>query len=169
MANITREERIRRQEEAKRGSEFAGPSYEGVQETLDRINAFDERAPDRRPATVLSIDTDPVTVAEDNRQFAGDQGKALNQMVGRAAITENHDPMPSVTLANNPPPVANPVGAYAGEGDEVQLLRGYVPADAQVGADGQATKRLKGEILRLPSKEAKKLVNIGAAKFTEAD
>jgi hypothetical protein len=42
------------------------------------------------------------------------------------------------------------------------------PADAEL-VNGQAVKRQRGEVLRLPAKEAKKLVNAGAAKFTETD
>src|SRR5215213_183890 len=157
MANISREERLRRndaaRQQAKEGSEFGGTAYAGLQEQVDQLNEIDERRPDWRPATIVNHETQEP--APDNRQFAGDEGKALNQMVGRVAITENRDPQPAVTRANNPPVVPSLHNLPAGEGEEVQLLRGYQPDDGQ-GAN-QGIKRQRGEILRLPAKEARKL------------
>jgi hypothetical protein len=167
VANISREERLRRQADAKQGEQFGGAAYEGMQAQVDELNRIDERRPDWRPATIVNHDTQEM--APDDRGFAGDVGKAANLMVGRAWITENHDPLPGVTAAENLPVTQNVHGAYdGGSGEEIQLLRGYVPADAEL-VNGQAVKRQRGEVLRLPSKEAKKLVNAGAAKFTETD
>lgn len=170
MANLTREERQRRNEaarqEAKQGNEFGGATYVGLQDQVDQLNAIDERRPEWRPSTI--IDHNEQTPAPDDRQFAGDVGKSLNQMVGRTAITENTDPHPHITAANNPPIVPDLHNLPTGQGDEIQLLRGYVPADAEMVA-GQGIKRQAGEVLRLPAKEARKLVNMGAAKFMETD
>lgn len=167
MANITRVERERRRQADTGEAPFGGTAYEGIQDQIDAVNAIDERAPDRRPATVTDITGPELVVADDNRAFSGNLGKAVNQMAGRAVITENHDPLPQVTAANNPPVVPNPQGApVADEGDEVQLLRGYVPRDAVLVND-QGVKRVKGEVVKLPKKEARWLVNEGFAKFTD--
>lgn len=164
MVGLTREQRAQRQAEAKQSEDFGGASYVGLQDQVDAVNEIDERAPDRRPATIVDLQTQET--APDNRQFAGDMGKALNQMAGRAAITENTDPHPGITAAENPPTVPNLNGLSAGEGEEIRLLRGYQPDDGQ--GSGQGIKRQAGEVMRVPSKEAKRLVNMGAAKFTDA-
>ena len=137
---------------------------ESEQKVWDDINAVDERAPDRSPATPIDITTDPMTVAPDNRQPAQDAGRALNQMAGRAAITENHDPNPGAASASAFSAVTNPAGeaAPADGGEEVQLLRGYQP-------DENGPKRLKGEVMTVSKKDAKRLVNMGVARFTETD
>jgi hypothetical protein len=169
MVGLTREQRAKRTEDArqraKEGSQFGGVAYVGLQEQVDGLNAIDERRPDWRPATIVDHETQEA--APDNRQFAGDEGKAINQMVGRAAITENTDPHPHITRANNPPVIPDIHNRPQGEGDEIQLLRGYQPDEGQ-GA-GQGMKRVPGEVIRVPSREAKRLVNLGAAKFVEAD
>lgn len=172
MARPTNEERDRRaaerdraENEAKQTTEFGGSAYLRQQHQLDDLNAIDERKPNWRPSSIVNIDTQEP--APDDRQFAGDEGKALNQMVGRVAITENTDPQPAVTRANNPVVVPSLHNLPAGEGEEVQLLRGYQPDEGQGATQG--IKRQKGEVLRLPAKEARKLVNLGAAKFTETD
>lgn len=162
MVGLTREQRAERnaaaRQEAKQGQEFGGTAYADIQAQVDTLNEMDERAPDRRPATI--VDQQTQEAAPDNREFAGDMGKALNQMVGRAAITENTDPHPHVTAAENPPPVASVHGLAAGEGEEIHLLRGYQPEEGP--------KRQAGEVFRLPAREARRLANIGAAKFTDA-
>lgn len=170
MANISREERTRREQEraqaeteAKRSAEFGGGAYVRLEQQFEDEQALTEYKPDWRPGTVVDLNTQEP--APDNRQFAGDTGRALNQMVGRAAIVENHDPQPHITRANNPPPVPNLHGLPAGEGDEVQLLRGYQPDEGQ--GEAQGIKRAKGEVLRVPTREARRLVNLGVAKFTE--
>jgi len=169
MVGLTREQRQQRndaaRQQAKEGSEFGGTTYAGLQEQVDQLNEIDERRPDWRPATIVSHETQEP--APDNRRFAGDEGKALNQMVGRVAITENTDPHPSITLANNPPVVPDLHNRPQGEGDEIQLLRGYQPDDGQGASQG--TKRVQGEVIRVQSREAKRLVNLGVAKFTEND
>jgi hypothetical protein len=158
MVGLTREQRAQRndaaRQEAKQGQEFGGTAYADIQQQVDAQNEMDERAPDRRPATIVNHETQEA--APDNRQFAGDMGKALNQMAGRAAITENTDPHPHITAAENPAGA----GSTQGDGDEVVILRGYQP--------NEGDKIPAGTVTRLPSKEARRLSNIGAAKFTDA-
>ncbi len=132
-------------------------------------NEVDERLPDRRPGTVVDLDGPEGHVAADDvRAPAGDLGKAANQMDGRVFITENADPLPMRTARETMPAVASPYGAFQGApasgGMEVQLLRGYQPGND----DGpQGPKRVPGEVLSLPAKEAKRLINMGAARFPE--
>jgi hypothetical protein len=190
MANISKEERERRQREAqearvaqtgddgtspaekarleaKRGEQFGGTAYADLDATQERLNELDERLEDRRPGTTKDRDTGEAF--EDNRQFAGDLGKAANQMIGRAFITENPSPHPYI---DHPGPVAwpNPQDpkAVSGEGEEVLVLRGYQPPAARDG-DPLPEKIQPGTVTRLDRKAARKLVNIGAAKFTEED
>lgn len=165
MARPTNDERARRAAEAKQSGDFAGAAYAKLQDQLDDLNAMDERKPDWRPSTIVDINTQEP--APDNRQPPGDLGRAVNQMTGRAAVIENHDPLPHVTRANNPPVVPSLHNLPAGEGDEIQLLRGYQPDEGQGGAQG--VKRVKGEVIRVQGREAKRLVNLGIAKFTEVD
>jgi hypothetical protein len=192
MANITKEERERRErdrqaqeartdqggtsdtdrkrQEGKLGTNFGGPAYANIQDELEQRNAIDERLEDRRPGTLK--DNESGEAFEDNRRFAGDLGKAANQMIGRAFITENASPHPGL---DNP---YTDVGGVAypnlqdprtyQDGDEVVLQRNYQPPPEKEG--GPLPERLMaGSITRLPRKEAKKLVNLGAAKFTEED
>jgi hypothetical protein len=142
-----------------------------TQDSIEALNAADERAPDRRPATPVNVMADPIEVAPDNRQQAGDMGRALNQMVGRAAITENHDPLAGLTAARTVPAIANPAGAFEAErgGTEVKLLRGYQPEDENSRLHGQGIKRMPGEILTLPDKEARRLIRLGAATYPDED
>jgi hypothetical protein len=190
MAGITKEERDRRRQEAeeakvaqrgdeadspaakarleaKRGEQFGGTAYADLDDAQARLNEIDERLEDRRPGTLR--DRDSGEAFEDNRQFAGDLGKAANQMIGRTFITENPSPHPYI---DNPGPVAwpNPQDPKAAsqEGEEVLVLRGYQPHPAKEG-DPLPEKIQAGTVTRLDRKEAKKLVNIGAAKFTEED
>lgn len=173
MAGLTRDQRAQRDAEqlrqereagaeAKRTDQFGGNAYGLLQQQVDRTNAIDERAPDRRPATIVNHDTQEP--APDNRQFAGDVGKSLNQMVGRVAITENDNPQPYLRPQSAVPDVH---GRSQGEGELVRLSRGYQPDEGQGG--NQGIKRVAGEELRLPMKEAKRLVNLGAAKFVDED
>lgn len=131
-------------------------------------NEVDERLPDRRPGTTIDLDgPDGHVAAEDNRAPAGDLGKAANQMAGRVFITENSDPLPARTVRETMPAVESPFGAFEGpkeNGMEVQLIRGYQPGN-DAGPTGP--KRQPGEILSLPQKEAKRLINLGAARFPE--
>jgi hypothetical protein len=119
MVGLTREQRAERnaaaRQEAKQGQEFGGTAYADIQAQVDTLNEMDERAPDRRPATV--VDQQTQEAAPDNRQFAG-------------------------------------------EGEEIHLLRSYQPEEGP--------KRQAGEVFRLPAREARRLANIGAAKFTDA-
>jgi hypothetical protein len=187
MANITKEERERRQREAqearvdeggdrpadkarqqaKLGEQFGGTAYADLDDAQARLNEIDERLEDRRPGTLK--DRDSGEAFEDNRQFAGDLGKASNQMIGRTFITENPSPHPYI---DNPGPVAwpnvqDPKMANQ-EGEEVLVLRGYQPHPAKEG-DPLPEKIQAGTVTRLSRKEARKLVNIGAAKFTEEE
>jgi hypothetical protein len=175
MVGLTREQRAARQAaldaenarnpnrqaiaDAKQSSDPFATVAPTVQEQVDQLNAIDERRPNWRPATVLNIDTGET--APDERRFAGDEGRALNQMVGRAAITENTDPQPHITRVLNAPPTVDPYNRPPGEGDEIKLLRGYQQTEGE-------PKRQAGEVIRVPGKEAKRLVNLGVAKFTEA-
>jgi hypothetical protein len=175
MANISKEERERRQrkvdeasvnqgdseaDKAKRGEAFGGMAYTDMDEAQARLNAIDERLEDRRPGTLKDRETgEPF---EDNRQFAGDLGKAANQMIGRTFITENPSPHPHIDNPGpvNWPNVQEPAQAKE-EGEEVLLLRG-IPAT-------ELTKHQPGTVLRMPRALAKKYVNMGVAKFTEED
>jgi hypothetical protein len=187
MANISKEERERRQQKAeeatvdkggdspsdvarqkaKLGENFGGTAYADLDATQERLNELDERLEDRRPGTLKDRETGEAF--EDNRQFAGDLGKAANQMIGRAFITENASPHPYI---DNPGPVAwpNPQDpkAVQAEGEEVLVLRGYQPHPEKAG-DPLPEKIQAGTVTRLSRKEARKLVNIGAAKFTEEE
>jgi hypothetical protein len=77
VANISREERLRRQADAKQGEQFGGAAYEGMQAQVDELNRIDERRPDWRPATIVNHDTQET--APDDRVFAGDEGRAVNR------------------------------------------------------------------------------------------
>jgi hypothetical protein len=172
MANITREERQRREAESKRdadrklaydeamsrGDAF-GMAAVTSQETVDLQNELDERLPDRRPATLVNVDTQEQ--APDNRTFAGDAAKAVNQMAARAAITWNADPLPGPNQAR---PKSLP--DMPGEGEEdVLLTKGYQPGDGKGAPAGD--KMAPGHIVRVPRAEARRLINVGAAKFVE--
>lgn len=178
MANLTREQRAERErqrheqlDEVKQGDPGSGPGQASAflqlniqaQHDIDRRNEFDERAPDRRPATVVDVtNPDEVVLAEDNRQFAGDVGKALNQMVGRVAVTENTEPTREPLPAGaNPRAPAVPLGG-SDDGDEVVLLKGYQPNET-------APKLQAGRVVRLPAREARRLVSLTppAARFTD--
>jgi hypothetical protein len=168
MVGLTREQRAAREAEKNRNAvEAAKQSGEPfatvaptVQEQIDQQNAIDERKPNWRPATLVNADTGETAL--DERRFAGDEGRALNQMVGRAAITENTDPQPHITRALNAPPTVDPFNRPPGEGDEIKLLRGYQQTEGE-------PKRQAGEVIRVPGKEAKRLVNLGVARFTGTD
>lgn len=173
MVGLTREQRAAREADRNRDAIEAGKQSGDpfatvapmAQEQLDQLNAVDERKPNWRPATLLNADTGEV--APDERRFAGDEGRALNQMAGRAAITENADPQPHITMRENAPPTADLHNRPQGTGDELRLLRGYQEPAANEG-DPLPPKRQAGEIVRVPGSEAKRLVNLGIAKFTEA-
>jgi hypothetical protein len=148
-----------RRQEAKQSSEFGGASYVGMDETLDILNQRDERLEDRRPGTLANRDTGEAF--EDNRKFAGDVGKASNQMIGRVFITENASPHPGL---DHPYPVAWPNvqdHTQLEEGEKVVLLRGIMASET--------TKHQPGTIVKLPRAQAKKYVNLGVAKFVEDD
>jgi hypothetical protein len=148
-----------RRQEAKQSDQFGGASYVGMDEQQSRLNDLDERLEDRRPGSLK--DRESGEPFEDNRRFAGDVGKASNQMIGRAFITENASPHPHI---DNPhPPVWPNVQDHTRleEGEQVLLLRGIMASET--------TKHSPGTVLRLPRAEAKKYVNLGVAKFVEDD
>jgi hypothetical protein len=156
-----------RKQEAKYGQEFGGTSYEGLDEEFERRNAMDERLPDRRPGT--QADRETGEAFEDNRRFAGDLGKAANQMIGRTFITENASPHPAL---DNPYASVGGV-AYPnpqdqrwaeGDGEEVVILRNYQPP-----GDPLPAKLEAGTVTRLPMGDVKKLIKLGAAQFTDED
>jgi hypothetical protein len=158
----------RARQEAKLNQEFGGVAYVNIDEQHERLNEIDERLEDRRPGTLRDRETGEAF--EDNRKFAGDLGKAANQMIGRTFITENADIHPHITN-----PYANAGGvAYPnpqdpnsqGDGEEVVILKGYQPYPEKEG--GPLPEKLQaGMVTRLPMKEAKRLLNMGVAKFTE--
>lgn len=172
MVGLTREQRAERDlqrkqelDEIKQGDPGSGGAFlqanVQAQHEIEDRNDRDERAPDRRPATVVDVrNPDEVVMAEDNRQTPGDLGKALNQMVGRVAIAERTkleiEPLPAG--AN---PRAPAVPAAQGEGDEVLLLKGYQPEEGE--------KLRAGTIARVPSREARRLTSLSppAARFTD--
>jgi hypothetical protein len=174
MANITREERQRREAEAEskrdadrkraydealaRGDSF-GMAAVTSQETVDLQNELDERLPDRRPATLVNVDTQEQ--APDNRAFAGDEARALNQMAGRAAQTWNADPLPGPAQAR---PDSLPDAPGEGE-EDVLLTKGYQPGDGKGAPKGD--KMAPGHIVRVARAEARRLINAGAAKFVD--
>jgi type II secretory pathway pseudopilin PulG len=169
MVGLTREQRAAREAErnrsaleaAKQSGDVFGTQAPLAQEQQDALNAIDERKPNWRPATVLNLDTGET--APDERRFAGDAGKALNQMVGRAAITENNDPQPYITAAQNAVPTVDLHNRPEGQGTQIRLLKGY-----QEPGDPLPPKRQPGEVVRVPDMEARRLVNLNVAKFTEA-
>jgi hypothetical protein len=179
MVGLTREQRAARQsaleaEQARNRSAIEAAKQSGdafatqaplAQQQLDQLNAIDERKPNWRPGSILSVETQEP--APDERKFAGDAGKALNQMVGRAAITENNDPQPYLTAAQNAAPTVDLHGRPEGTGTQVRLLKGYQEPAAKDG-DALPPKRQSGEVIRVPDNEARRLVNLNIAKFTEA-
>jgi hypothetical protein len=162
---MSKEERERREaskrafDEAKeRGDSFAlAPLKE--QQNLDEVNAIDERMPNRRPSTIVNVDTQEP--APDERQFAGDEAKALNEMTGRAAQTWNMEPAPGPE-AVLPKSLEQPPSDSE---EDVLLLRGYQPGGAGGGPSGDKAK--PGNIVRVSRAEARRLINSGAAKFAE--
>jgi hypothetical protein len=156
-----------RKQEAKYGDQFGGTSYAGLDEEFERRNAMDERLEDRRPGT--QADRETGEAFEDNRKFAGDLGKAANQMVGRAFITENASPHPALdnpyaSVGGVAYPNVNDQAYVEGEGDEVVIKRNYQPA-----GDPLPARLTAGTITRLPHGEAKKLIKQGIAEFTDDD
>ena len=67
-------------------------------------------------------------------------------------------------MSNPAKPAAEKPAADATE--EVRLLRGYVPAAGPISG---GIKQVAGEVVSLPRSEAKRLVNLGAAQFTETE
>lgn len=173
MANISREERLRReaersQERKERLDEATtgeGPiGFALLEADIKDINeqqaARDERRPEWRPATVAGYDDHGNALVRDERRPPGDIGKAQNAMTGRAAIAQ--EMRPDAYLYNDEGrSVQNPHGPMQGQGTEVRLLNGYQPEEGP--------KRLKGELVGLPDREARRLVNIGKAKFTDLE
>jgi hypothetical protein len=158
-------------QEAKYGQEFGGTSYAGLDEEFERRNAIDERLEDRRPGTMANRETGEAF--EDNRKFAGDLGKAANQMVGRAFITENTSPHPALdnpyaTVGGVAYPNQGDPKWVEGEGDEVVIKRNYQPFPAKAG-DPLPERLQAGTVTRLPHGEAKRLIKQGVAEFTDDD
>lgn len=177
MANISREERLRREaersEERKQRLDEA-TSGEGpigfalleadTKDLNEQQAARDERRPEWRPATVAGYDDHGNALVRDERRPPGDVGKAQNAMTGRAAIAQEMRP-DAYLFANDARQVQNPHGPMQGQGEaagtEVRLLNGYQPEEGP--------KRLKGELVGLPDREARRLVNIGKAKFADME
>ena len=174
MANISREERMRREaerfeerkqrlDEATTGDPPAGGSSlleADIEDQREQVAARDERRPEWRPATVAGFDDKGNAYVIDERRPPGDVGKAQNQMAGRAAVTQEMRP-DAYLYTEEARVVQNPHGPLLGQGTEVRLLNGYQPEEGP--------KRLKGELVSLPDKEARRLVNIGKAKFTDLE
>jgi hypothetical protein len=153
------------------GMRFGGRSQEHLDENLQRVNEIDERLEDRRPGTLKDRNTGEAF--EDNRKFAGDLGKAANQMIGRTFITENTSPHPGLdnpytAVGGVAYPNPNDQAWVEGDGEEVVILRNYQPFPAKEG-DPLPAKLKAGTITRLPRAEAKKLIRQGAAQFTDED
>jgi hypothetical protein len=172
MANITREERLRREavarEEADRrlNDAKADPNataweVQGLsnQAALDDLNARDERRPDWRPSTLVNIETQEP--APDNRGIPGDLGKAVNIMAQQAVVVET-DPS---KLAQGPLEIVDPK-APAPEGTKVRLLKGYQPPAEKEG-DPLPPKRMPGEVIGLPASESKRLLKRGVVRRLE--
>jgi hypothetical protein len=173
MANISREERMRREsersEERKQRLDQAttGDAQTGsalleadIEDQREQRAARDERRPEWRPATLAGYDDKGNAFVIDERLPPGDVGKATNQMTGRAAIAQ--EMRPDAYLHNEDGrTVQNPHGPLQGQGTEVRLLNGYQPETGP--------KRLKGELVSLPDREARRLVNLGKAKFTDLE
>ena len=174
MANISREERLRqeaqRSEERKQrldqattGDNPAGGSgllEADIEDQRKQLAERDERKPEWRPATVSGFDDKGNAYVVDERRPPGDVGKAQNQMAGRAAVTQEMRP-DAYLFTEEARVVQNPHGPLQGQGTEVRLLAGYQPEEG--------AKRLKGELTSLPDREARRLVNLGKAKFTDID
>jgi hypothetical protein len=173
MANISREERMRREaersEERKQRLDAAttGDAANGsalleadIADQREQVAARDERKPEWRPATVAGYDDKGNAFVVDERRPPGDVGKAQNQMTGRAAIAQEMRP-DAYLFTEEARVVQNPNGPLQGQGTEVRLLNGYQPEEG--------LKRLKGEVVSLPDREARRLVNIGKAKFTDLE
>lgn len=174
MPNISREERMRqeaqRSEERKQrldqattGDNPAGGSgllEADIEDLRKQQTERDERKPEWRPATAAGLDDKGNAYVIDERRPPGDVGKAENQMAGRAAITQEMRP-DAYLHTEEARVVQNPHGSLQGQGTEVRLLAGYQPEEGP--------KRLKGELVGLPDREARRLVNLGKAKFTDVE
>jgi hypothetical protein len=173
MANISREERLRREaerseerkqrlDEATTGDAPTGSALleADIEDQREQQAARDERRPEWRPATLAGYDDKGNALVRDERRPPGDVGKALNQMAGRAAITQEMR-ADAYLFTEEARVVQNPHGPMQGQGTEVRLLNGYQPEEGP--------KRLKGELVGLPDREARRLVNIGKAKFTDVE
>lgn len=168
MPNISREERLRREaernQETKRRQDEARSGPDGgfalveaeTERQREEAAARDERKPEWRPATVSGFDEKGNVTVTDERRPPGDAAKAINQMAGRAAIAQEMRP-DAYLHSTAPAPSSSPEG----EGTEILLLNGYQQAEG--------VKRQKGEVIRVPDKEARRLVNIGKAKFTDVE
>jgi hypothetical protein len=150
-----------RKQEAKYGQEFGGTSYATLDEEFERRDALDERAEDRRPATIANRETGETY--PDNRQPPQDLTQAVNVMTGRAAWLVNDSPHPHLDNPYRdarPDPMADPSQG----GEEVVILRNYQPH-----GDPLPPRLNAGTITRLPLGEVKRLVKLGVVQFTDED
>jgi hypothetical protein len=155
-----------RKHEAKLGQEFGGTSYSALDEEFERLQAVDERAEDRRPATIANRETGETY--PDNRQQPQDLVQAVNVMTGRAAMHINDSPHPHLdrpfvgVLGREPTP--DPMADPSQEGEEVVILRNYQPH-----GDPLPPRLTAGTVTKLPLSEAKKLIKRGVVQFVDED
>jgi hypothetical protein len=141
---------------SERGPKDSPFTDSSTQDAFDAMNERDERKPDWRPATPVRIGPDGLQIAEDNREPPPDLGRSLNQMSGRAVVTEA---IMKPALADRVAPVTDSP-AVDGKDATVVLKRGYQQAEGQ-------RKWQAGETIKVTNKEARHLVNLGAAMFPE--